>query len=250
MSNLNKKPESILDVAINATKNADEVPENISFRNKEGKTIQLTWEQSVSYLQGDFRTAEEGYENAQSEIENAEGMVQGILFSLVEQLYSTNENASDKEILRLFDFGVGKLEELAGISSKESDAGNYSRVYASRKSPIRACIKKVGNPAKMKLDEGELLTSYAYVKHGKSTKVKNELELNHAGQVSKVSKINAKRKKLGQKLMSSKELSKVAHLNGRADSFLDNEIVLLDENIAKVDKASEVIKVAQGRAVK
>ena len=39
-------------------------------------------------------------------------------------------------------------------------------------------------------------------------------------------------------------------MNRPADIYLDKEIVKLDTDIDKVDKANAVIKVAQGRAVK
>ena len=252
MSNLNEKTESIISKAVQEASDANQTPDNISFLDVNGKSVNLTFDESCSYLRGDFRTAEMDYEKAQEVMKHAEGMVQGILYSLVETLYSDerNKKASDKEILRLFDFAVASIEETAGVSSKESDAGLYSKTYAARKSPIRSNIKKVGNPFDIKLEGDEQLTSYAWLKRGKKENVKNELEKNHANQSSKVSKINAKRKKLGQKPMSSKELKTIADMNRPADIYLDKEIVKLDTDIDKVDKANAVIKVAQGRAVK
>ena len=245
--------ENLIQQVVKASDDAEQqLPSHISFLDVNGKSINLSMEESYAYLKGDFRAIEGDFEKAQEMMNEAEGMVQGILYSLVESLYSNkeNKNASDKAILRKFDFAVALIEEKAKVSSKPSDAGLYSKTYASRKSPIRSNIRKVGNPFKIKLEGDEQLTSYAWLKRGVKSKEKNPLEKSHASQNSKVSKINAKRKKLGQSPVTDKELQVIADMNNPTDLFLEKEIKKLDKKLNALAKAEEVKEVAQSKTKK
>ena len=95
-----------------------------------------------------------------------------------------------------------------------------------------------------------MLTSYRWLEAGNKSKEKNPLEKNHAEQSSKVSKINAKRKKLGKKPLSDADLKVIANKNAPTDNHLDGLLAELDKLIATKADAEETIEVAQGRAVK
>jgi len=234
------KKQSLEDIAVEASK-TEEVP-TIDCVLESGATFQMSEADMISHLKNDFSLAAGEHEKTSEEMKQVTAVYQSWCYSFIKRLYSENVNVSDKGILSRYDVGLARIEELASLSSKQSDE-NYSAVYASRKSSVRTCITKVGNPHKIKWDEGVKDNVNSYMKLNKKKLSPMEVECNTAKE--RMQQLNALIKKSGNTKLSNKQLKDLAKKVVDV-SAIDEEIKKIHDNIAAVAQANDVVEKAQG----
>tara|TARA_R110002020_G_scaffold2465_4_gene11552 strand:+ start:246 stop:965 length:720 start_codon:yes stop_codon:yes gene_type:complete len=235
------KKQSLEDIAVEASK-TEEVP-TIDCVLESGATFQMSEADMIKHLKDDFSLAAGEHEQTSEQMKQVTAVYQSWCYSFIKRLYKENVNASNKAILSRYDVGLARIEELAFLSSKKSD-DNYSAVYASRKSSVRTCITKVGNPHKIKWGEGVKDNVNSYMKLNKKKLTPIEVECNTAKE--RMQQLNALIKKSGSKKLSDKELRKLALVVVDV-SAIDVEIKKIHDHIADVAQANDVVEKAQGK---
>ena len=138
---------------------------SFSYLDTEGKSVSITKESFCEHLKLELAKAEDDKHTADVNMKAARGVLQGVLFSIVEQAYQQFDNPI--EVKAVFERVCLQIESQAGISLSPKDVDNYRPSWKSRKSEAGQAILVVGNPVKVPLQTGEHINFNKYVQHSK-----------------------------------------------------------------------------------
>jgi len=169
-SNLKAKvltPVSTQDMVSNEKKISETAESfvNFSYLDSEGKSVQMSKDSFCEHLKLSLAKAEDDKDTADKNMKVARGVVQGVLFSIVEQAFEQFENPI--EVKAVFERVCLQVESQAGISLSPKDVDDYRPSYKSRKSECGQAVLVVGNPVKVPLQTGEHVNFNKYVQHSK-----------------------------------------------------------------------------------
>jgi len=169
-SNLKAKvltPVSTNDMVANEKKISETAESfvNFSYLDAEGKSVQMSKDSFCEHLKLNLAKAEDDKHTADENMKSARGIVQGVLFSIVEQ--SFKQFKTPIEVKAVFERVCLQVEIQAGISLSSKDTDDYRPSYKTRKSECGQAILTVGNPVKVPLKKDEVVNFNKYVQHSK-----------------------------------------------------------------------------------
>tara|TARA_R100001594_G_scaffold52036_1_gene85555 strand:+ start:839 stop:1612 length:774 start_codon:yes stop_codon:yes gene_type:complete len=138
---------------------------NFTYLDSEGKKVSISRDAFANHLKDDLQKAEDDKDTADKNMKVARGVVQGVLFSIVESAFKQFDNPI--EVKAVYERVCVQIESQAGISCSKSDVDNYRGSYSSRKSECGTAVTVVGNPVKVPLKTGEVVNFNKYVQHSK-----------------------------------------------------------------------------------
>ena len=134
---------------------------NFTYRDTEGKSVQMSKDSFCEHLKLNLAKAEDDKDTADKNMKLARGIVQGVLFSIVEQAFEQFDNQI--EVKAVYERVCMQVENQAGISLSPKDVDDFRPSYKSRKSECGQAILVVGNPVKVPLKTGEHVNFNKYV---------------------------------------------------------------------------------------
>ena len=160
-------PVSTKDMVDNEKKISDTAEKfvNFSYLDAEGKSVSITKDSFCEHLKLKLAKAEDDKHTADENMKQARGIIQGVLFSIVEQSFKQFDNPV--EVKAVFERVCMQVESQAGISLSPKDVDDYRPSWKSRKSECGQAVLVVGNPVKVPLQTGEHVNFNKYVQHSK-----------------------------------------------------------------------------------